>query len=180
MTDPLDERNSNISIGVACDASGFMRRQCPRCSLEFKEEVSADSIQDPLSAFVRRSLDLKETGPDSSEDQASNRSCPYCAHKGTYQDFFTPELTAMVLRIARREIISPLLERAFSGLNGSGGGFLSISVTTPPRGQRPITGPEPDDQVIVCCLACAKRFRVSEGWRGSVNCPYCHVTLFPQ
>lgn len=176
---------TSIGVSIACDHSGFMRYECCKCALEFKEAVDADSMQDILSASVTRSL--SEQGVESDEpakdSSIPNRCCPYCHYQAPRQDFIHSEVSSYLKHVVQREIIEPLISKMFSGFASGTRNtkFFSITMThSPSRSQRPFSGPEPDDQIVVRCLECKQRFKVFELWRGSIWCTYCETELFPQ
>lgn len=179
-----DDARTNLAVGIASDSAGFIRCECPHCGLNFKQEGETDAIQDAVSWSVYRYLSTQgldtEPGATSGPRQIC---CPYCARRGEQQDFIHPEIANYIQTTAVREMLEPMLAEAFRGFDdlGHSGGLISIKVSgSMRRSQRPISGPEPDDQVVVQCLACQERFKVDESWKGTIWCPTCQHELLPQ
>jgi hypothetical protein len=170
-----------LSVGLVSDESGFLRSECPHCGLNFKQHVDPAAFQDLLGAYIAQNI-------SDVEDKATSRSskatiCPYCGHRADGQSFLHSEMSQYIIRVIRREVVEPRLEKMakdfVKGLPRSGG-MVSVTVSgTFHRSQRPMLGPESDDQVIICCLSCQERFRVDECWRGQVQCPSCGNKMLP-
>jgi len=176
--------SDSLEVSLACDNSGFLRCECPHCMLEFKEAIDPSSMQDILSLTVTRYL--SENGVKSSETDShipfpSPRWCPYCEHESEQQNFIHSETHSYISQIARREILEPLVAKLFDGFDSHqhrNNKFFSIQITSSfTRSQRPISGPESDDQIIINCLDCKKRFKVIEQWSGIIRCHFCGIEL---
>jgi hypothetical protein len=104
--------------------------------------------------------------------------CPYCEHKSELSNTITEETVTYIHRHLMREIVIPMTNKAFSGLNDFGrntGGLISINLeysrgTLPPR---PIHGPEPCDMIEVDFLCCGQKAKVIESWISLESCIFC-------
>jgi predicted RNA-binding Zn-ribbon protein involved in translation (DUF1610 family) len=170
-------------VGLAYDTREFVRWQCPHCGLDFKLKAEANATQDVLATWMRRYLSSQGVhDEDDAVERPTSTSCPYCATTAVRQDFVHPDVAQFIRHFAFREIIEPLVSNMFrgfaSGIKSSK--FLTVKNSSSDfRAQRPMSGPEPDDQVVVRCLECQQSFTVEESWRGTVTCPACRATLLP-
>lgn len=179
------QNNVHFSLSLSMDKDRFLRRTCPSCGQDFKTETNEADLAWMLAPQIRR-MGL-EIGAD---DTRSNRHednlyCPYCGHKPEVSDTFTEETIRYIHRHIMREIILPMTNKAFSGIDDASknaGGFISISFeysrgTLPPR---PIHGPEPSDMIEVDFLCCGKKAKVLERWVSLRSCIFCgkRVELF--
>jgi uncharacterized C2H2 Zn-finger protein len=172
-------------IGVAADAQDFLRRQCPRCGLDFKQKGEPDQKHDSLAWWLQETVREEAASAKAEVPLPSGTltHCPYCGASDQSQAFVHPELVSYIRQIARREIIEPAIEKMLASFSSRlrSSKYLKVKVTAPSgRRPRPISGPEPDDQLRVRCLACGDVFKINEAWRGAVTCPSCSATLLPQ
>jgi hypothetical protein len=173
-----DDSIVRVEIGISADDDQYVRQSCPSCALEFKVQGDEADFKDALGWWASRAM--REGGFDAEVPALTTRlCCPYCRHEADRQDFLHDETQDYVRRIALREVLEPLIfrhledvERPFSG------GFVTFrAVGTDSRSPRPISGPEPNDMVRVCCFSCEARFKLNEGWAYPVVCPACFVAL---
>jgi len=179
-----DEIHRELLVGIASDGVHFVRYQCPGCGLDFKLKGDASAQQDALSWWLQETV--REGGAHTRESDADlpreDTYCPYCSSSGPRQQFFHPEVVNYIRQIARREIIEPMVAKLFGGFAAGLRSSKYVTVTVSEqsaRSPRPISGPEPPDQVVIECLACKCRFKVDECWRGSVRCALCSAELLP-
>jgi hypothetical protein len=180
MNDKEQEPGSlmHFGVSVACDPSGFFRRECPQCDLVFKEAADDAELLDPLTPPITRLIPSEEHGPR----ERARITCPYCGHKNDSQAFLAHDMLAILKRTALREVFEP---KFFDMLRDFGKGLptsspISVKISAHhSRSQRPLPGLEPDDQVAVRCLGCSSRFKVYENWRGTLFCPTCGIELQP-
>jgi ribosomal protein S27E len=180
-----DETTQRFLIGVAADADDFVRQQCAQCGLDFKMKVDPSDQNDGLSWWFQEAVREASGGDEESNPYSAEQKvyCPYCGTTAPPQDFVHPEVVSYVRRMAHREVIEPMLAQLFQGFTSGlrSSKYLKVTVTqATSRSPRPISGPEPDDQVRVRCLACHEQFKVDESWRGSVFCAACRTELLPQ
>ncbi|MDC3988387.1 hypothetical protein [Polyangium jinanense] len=173
-------------VSLACDTREFFRWQCPHCGLDFKLKVDADATQDVLASWMSRYLStqgVKDQDDTESITAPTLTTCPYCGTASERQDFVHPQVAQFIRAFAFREVVEPLVTKMFrdfaSGIKSSK--HLTVKASfSEARAQRPLSGPEPDDQVVILCLACRQEFTVEESWRGTVACPGCQTVLVPQ
>lgn len=176
-----DDSTVRLHIGIATDADGYLRQECPACLLEFKLRGDEVDFHDVLNSWASRAL--RDAGIESEgAEPAVKLACPYCAEQADRQDFLHPETRSLVRRITLREIAEPMLHRFFEELGESwsrgSGGFLTVrSEGNFTRSPRPISGPEANDMVRVHCMACDAQFKLMEGWGAVVCCPACFAKL---
>jgi hypothetical protein len=178
-----DETTRHYLIGVPVDSADFLRHQCPVCGLDFKLKSDPVDKQDSLSWWLHESVReaVKESVP-TPKPSTADTFCPYCVNAGPKQDFVHPEVVRFIRAIARREIFEPLVTKLFKGFTDGFRSSRNLQVTvshSSSRSPRPISGPEPADQVAIVCLTCGKSFKIDEGWRGTVRCPLCSTELLP-
>lgn len=173
----------HLLIGLASDVGGFLRWQCPHCGLDFKLKGAVEAQQDALGWWIQASIGQVEETAESDALPLAELCCPYCTHIEAKQRFAHPETVSYIRRIARREIVEPMVKEMLSGFGSKlkSSKHVRVTVSQPAvRSTRPISGPEPNDMVAVSCLACGGVFKVDEGWRGTVRCCLCRRDLLPQ
>ncbi len=181
----IHDEDPQLLVGIACDADLFFRQQCPRCGLDFKLKGSPSAQQDVLSWWVEHANEGSpvQAGEGEGTPRSDKIHCPYCSASEPKQRFAHPEVVAYVRRIARREIIAPMLSNFLRDLTAGARASKFVSWTVSEEGirsPRPISGPEANDQVVIMCLACKRPFKVDEHWRGTVRCVSCSEELVPQ
>lgn len=178
-----DDAQRQLVLTIAADSKDFLRKECPRCGLEFKLKGETTGQNDELSWWLEETIRGTEDAADQHEEPSGGLAriaCPYCADHRPKQEFTHPELLNYIRRIVRREVVEPKLAMMFqafaSGFQASK--HLKVKTSEPSgRSPRPVSGPEPDDQVAVRCIGCSGDFKVHEGWRGTVVCPFCSAEL---
>jgi hypothetical protein len=177
MKNEETENPITLAASLSTERGNFFRRTCPSCGRDFKTEVSPADLQWVVASQVRR-MGL-EIGVDSNQKERvqSYLYCPYCDHKAASGETMTEET---VHRLIRREIVLPMLHKAFGGLdNHRGSGMLSITVKHERSilPQRPIHGPEPPDMRVIEFLCCGEKIKVSEAWTGTNICTFCGTPI---
>jgi hypothetical protein len=131
-----------------------------------------------IAPQVRRyGLEIGEQ-QDSPQGHEVSFYCPYCQEQIEANKTLTEEAMRYIERHMMREIVIPMMHKAFSGFedgNRNTGGFISVRIeykreSLPPR---PIHGPEPADMIEVEFLCCGKNAKVSEGWTSIDKCVFC-------
>jgi hypothetical protein len=172
------EEPVNFAMSLSTEGGRFFRRTCPACGRDFKTEVSPGDLEWAVAPTVRRmGVDI---GVDSSKKKAEDNYlyCPYCDHKSLASETITDETRAYLHRLITRELVLPMVHKAFRGLDNFSsprGGFFSVEFRhersiLPPR---PIHGPELPDMRIVEFLCCGEKIKVSEAWTGVKVCTFC-------
>ena len=91
-------RGTATALELARDASGFVRRECPRCRRQFKTRPG------PADALVlQRQLASRAPFEDEHAGCAPGPacSCLYCGHRGDAGEFLTEEQHAHLEGLAR-------------------------------------------------------------------------------
>lgn len=185
MSDDDEDSKVTLQIGIPTDASGYLRHECPSCMLEFKIEGDEARFSDVVEWWTSRAIAESGLG-EAQESEVTNRgqmTCPYCSEPTDVQSFLHGEFRSYLIRVARREIVEPMmlgmlnnLERTFSR-HRRGPISFKIERGSEARSPRPIAGPEPDDMVRIFCASCGERFKIFEGWSGAIRCPSCSSEL---
>jgi len=146
-----------LSMSLALDSDGFLRRECPTCKREFKwlhAEEETDAAPMPEGGYY----------------------CPYCAIQAPPDAWWTPAQLELVENIVRREIVEPELEkfgRSLQDIGRGSGGFVTAKLETE---RAPEADPlvETDDQrrVDFTCHP-GEPVKVLDGWGGDVHCMIC-------
>jgi hypothetical protein len=144
----------SFSVSFPLDAEGFLRRECPSCSREFKW------------------LEQEEGEPMPADGYA----CPYCGSRSPSDGWFTRGQERIIEAAVDENVISPQLrglEETFSDLEKSSGGLLSARIERQPR-QRPSRLSERNDmrRVDFVCHP-TEPVKVLEDWNGPVHCLIC-------
>jgi len=180
--DTKDEQADTVSfqLAISTDNGRFLRRTCPSCGRDFKTEINPADIQWIVAPHMEQmGVDLGGA-PDKRSLAEDLLYCPYCDHPSKASDTLTEDTIRYAKLLLTREVVLPMMHRAFSGLNNMGSGlrnsFISISFSydrgmLPPR---PIHGPEPSDMKIITFLCCQKSIKVSDNWWQVSACTYCN------
>ena len=182
MQDHDSENRSQFSLSISTDRDKFLRRTCPSCGRDFKTEIDeADLAWAIAPQFKRMGLEIGAK-PEQEATTETHLHCPYCHHDDKASEMLSEEMTAYLHRYIMREVVLPMTNGLFSGLEDTGtrsGGFISISIKHsrsmyPPR---PMHGPEPPDMKIIEFLCCGKKAKVSENWDHVDTCVFCGTTV---
>jgi uncharacterized C2H2 Zn-finger protein len=190
MEENKDDNLVSLSISISADRDLFTRHTCPKCGLDFKVSQSENDITWLLHEQIKRQGEDLGISPkeESEADVEVTFCCPYCESIFEKKESFTEEMIDYAKRIAYREIILPMIDKMFGGLedsigrnNRSSGGFLSISVSFQHNRQakppRPFHGPEPDDMKIINFLCCNQKTKILENWNSTRFCVFCQTEI---
>jgi hypothetical protein len=171
-----EPRRVSMDVTIPLDAHGCVRRDCPRCGLDFKQAIAEADLSGILAASVSR---LKAAQGGQAESSPTSRCwCPYCGHEDDSQSFMHEEHVTYLRRLLYREFFEPLVRDLFSPFEElRSSRHMKVTVTRGPRSARPMLGPEPTDMARVRCLTCDELFKVMPEWRGNVCCPGCGLQL---
>jgi hypothetical protein len=148
------------SVSFPLDSDGFLRRECPTCEREFKwlpSSAGDDSTE---------SVDAVDPG---------GYYCLYCGVQADAGKWLTKAQVALVLHVARREFVDPILRDFASGLERQSSKFVTF------RANRNFgdTSSEPklteEDDMKRVDFAChpSEPVKVLEDWQGPVRCLVC-------
>ena len=189
MEEENDEGKFNLSISISADRELFTRRSCPKCGLYFKILADDNDITWLLNEQVKRQGSEIGVSPVESSDTESEIvfCCPYCESIFNSRDSFTEETLNYARRITYRDIVLPMINKMFGGLeeslggNRSSGGLFSISVSfkhnRQPKPPRPFHEPEPPDMKIIHFLCCNRKAKIMENWVSTELCIYCQTEI---
>lgn len=179
MSEAGDDSKFSFNLNVSIDRDKFFRRTCPKCGRDFKTGINEADIAWAVAPQIRR-MGLELGGlneQDPTETKSNELWCPYCECRSEVSETLTREITDYITRLVMREIVLPMTNNLFSGLEdiGGSGGLISIRIEHsrsiyPPR---PIHGPDHSDMKIIEFLCCKKKAKISEGWHGTSLCVFC-------
>jgi len=152
--------------------------------MDFKTEIDESDIAWAVAPQIQRmGLEIGSDQDSKGEPQHDQiLHCPYCDHSAEASEMLTGETVRYLHRFMEREVIFPMMNNMFSGLDNEGGqsgGFISVRIEHhrsfyPPR---PIHGPEPPDMKIIEFLCCGKKAKIAEGWDLISQCIYCGISV---
>lgn len=174
-----DDGVQSYSVSLSLDRDHFFRRACPNCGLEFKTIASDADINWLLANEVQRSTDFVEIVKPK-HDGSPTIECPYCENSAESTQMQTEETVQYLQRFAFREIVLPMFEQAFEGLDSrpkSGLISLSLSFDQGVKPVRPIHGPEPPDMAIIDLQCCGEQIKVRNLWIEIGRCPFCRTAI---
>jgi len=147
-----------IPLTFPLDADGFLRRECPICSRQFKWRPgkSADEFLAPDEYF-----------------------CPYCGLPAATDQWFTEEQVAFIHDEVMEKVVSPSLgelKQSLENLGRVSSGLIEASLDVPERQHAPPIF-EPNDMRIVE-FECHpdEPLKVLERWTEPVHCLICGQT----
>jgi len=147
----------DISVSFPLDSDGFLRRECPNCSRQFKwhhgpANEEAESHPDPASY-----------------------TCPLCGQPAGPNDWWTPEqldYAQGVAAPAALQLVQDELTQAFRGAAGKFLKFRASSSSDLPDEPMPLT--EADDMVIIASPCHSyEPVKVPEDALGPFHCLVC-------
>lgn len=154
----MDEiRSIEVTADTSSDGDGFVRRQCPTCSQQFKWHHG------PANAEAEQEAD------------ASVYFCPLCGEPAEPTEWFTDDQLHLIegaAQAAAVPVVDQMLDDILKGLSGPN---IRVKRTghleTPPR---PDPLVEPDDMVIVSSPCHAfEPVKVPERWVEPIFCLVC-------
>lgn len=189
MEEENNDTSVSLSVSVSADRDLYARRSCPKCGLDFKILADDNDITWLLKEQVKRQG--SEVGISPVEDSKSNIEskfcCPYCESTFDSKESFTEETINYARRIAYRDVVLPMINKIFGGLEDSfggnrpSGGLISISFSFKHNRQakppRPFHEPEPADMKIVHFLCCNRKAKIMENWSATKFCIYCRAEV---
>jgi hypothetical protein len=148
-----------FSLSLPLDSLGFLRRECPTCSREFKwhaDEPPAGAVSSPSQYF-----------------------CPYCGVAAAPDEWFTQEQIAFIRDQTMERTVNPSLaelQQTLQDLERTSGGLIKGSLTMP-EGQTAPPIFEPDDMKLIAfsCHPC-EPLKIVDTWTGVVHCLICGET----
>jgi hypothetical protein len=163
-------RGATTQLALASDASGFVRRECPRCRREFKTrpcESDALVLQRRLSSLFPFENEHEGFCP------VPDRSCLYCGHRASAEEWLTEEQRAHVEGLARawanhvRYEQLALVSRTLA--QNPRPTFIAVAPAELP-GPMPA---EPDDMRALPMLCCGEEAKALWDWDEPLFCPRC-------
>ncbi|GAA2816808.1 hypothetical protein GCM10010441_46680 [Kitasatospora paracochleata] len=140
-----------ISIQLALDPSGFLRRECPSCGDEFKwfYGETADRPEDFL--------------------EPENYFCPYCGTPSGKDSWWTPAQLDFIHSAASGPIVDQL-EQEISGFGLKFSRDATPDLSAPPN--------DPDDMMMVepPCHP-FEPLKIHEEWTSPIHCLMCGSTF---
>lgn len=183
MKNDESENKYLFNLSISTDRDKFLRRTCPSCGRDFKTEIDLADLAWALSPqFQRVGIEIgPKQDQEAGEPKKTYLRCPYCRYIAETSEMLTGEMITYIRRHLMREVVLPMMRKAFSGLDdtGSSGGFMSIRIEhsksiDPPR---PFHGPEPPDMKIVEFLCCGKKAKVADNWNQVEECIFCGTSV---
>jgi hypothetical protein len=151
--------NVELSMSLPLDDDGFLRRECPTCSREFKWLSSSGE-------------DAAENGGDSAV--LDGYFCPYCGVQAPLDAWWTKPQLERMNAVVYDEVVGPELEKFKKSVSGMGSGFIKASVKI----SRPDPVPELREELndmrridFVCHPD--EPVKVLEAWTDEVYCLIC-------
>lgn len=149
-----DEYEVQVSVSLPNDSDGFVRRECPHCTLQFKWHDGPANEQ--------------------AEQQPSlvTYYCPFCGQPASVDSWFTQDQVELIERTAMPDLMGLVqddLEAMFRGMKG----------VTYERGDDPVSEPpepltEPDDMTIVVSPCHSyEPIKVPDDHTGPLYCLVC-------
>jgi len=166
----VSPRGSATLLELACDASGFVRRECPRCRRHFKTRpgaLDARVLQRCLSSHV------SFEGEHEGEGALPESCCLYCGHRASAEEWLTEEQRAHVEGLARAWVNHVRYEQL---------SHISRTLAQNPRptfiavAPAALPGPmpaEPDDMRALPLLCCGEEVKALWDWDEPLFCPRC-------
>jgi hypothetical protein len=163
-------RSTLTQLQLACDPSGFVRRECPRCRRHFKTRpCTSDAL-----VLQRR---LSSLFPFENEHEGfgcvPDRSCLYCGHRASAEEWLTDEQRGHVEGLARAwanhvryEQLSHVSRTLAQNPRPT---FIAVAPAELP-GPMPA---EPDDMRALPMLCCGEDAKALWDWDEPLFCPRC-------
>lgn len=161
---------AEVSVELPRDASGFVRRQCPRCQRVFKTRpgpVDAAVVQRRLASL------FPFENAHESFDAVPDGSCLYCGHRAAADEWLTREQHEYLELLARAWANHVRYEQL---------AYVSRTLTHNPRPTfilvtpEPLPdtlGPEPDDLRTLFLVCCGEEVKALWDWDTPFFCPRC-------
>jgi hypothetical protein len=163
-------QGSAIWLELARDASGFVRRECPRCRRHFKTRPGASDalvLQRHLSSLFAFENEHEGCEP------VGECSCLYCGHRASAEEWLTEEQRAHLEGLARAwanhvryEQLSHVARTLAQNPRPT---FIAVAPAELP-GAMPA---EPDDMRALPLLCCGEDVKALWDWDEPLFCPRC-------
>jgi len=146
--------SEKITMPLALDKDGFLRRECPNCERQFKV-LPGESNTNEISV--------------------SAYSCPYCVENAAADSWWTKEQLEYATKYASAKIVEPKLDKFAKDIKrlNKPAGFVRFDVKHQTQ-SLPNTLQEPNDMRKIT-LPCHPNepLKIYEGWKGPVACLIC-------
>nr|WP_153867665.1 MULTISPECIES: hypothetical protein [Myxococcaceae] len=158
------------------DASGFVRRECPRCRRHFKTRPSpsdAGVLQRALCALSPFEVEERSASGDAHGACAPERSCLYCGHRAGAEAWLTEEQQAHLEALARAWGDHVRYEQLAHVARTLAQNPRPTFIAVPPA---ELPGPmpaEPDDMRVLPLLCCGEDVKALWDWDEPLFCPRC-------
>jgi hypothetical protein len=157
-------------LRLPLDATGFSRRECPRCRAHFKVRWTERESTILAAALARR---VAHAGP--APDPGGPRFCPYCAAEAPAEEFYTQASKERVDAEARRVDAEVRWHRLHLPAEwGAPGPRASapppvLSIDPPPWAALEAA----DDLLRIQLPCCGEEQKVTDAWLGPIRCHLC-------
>jgi hypothetical protein len=167
-----------ISVALPLDKDGFLRRECPYCSKQFKAKYKSEDIQGLLAEQFKNFMVSKEEKPKPEDEVKTtpNLFCPYCAQEAPPTHWWTHEQLDYIRTFAKNIMTRQINEQLIRPLSRMPRGSGPITMTF--KGQeikeeKPWISPEPDDMKIVELPCCQSQIKIEDSAHSKHYCLYC-------
>ncbi len=158
------------TASIPLDDEGFLRRECPYCTREFKvfvpnEERDSENEEEEYLGSGSEAESDEEQDDDSSED----RYCPYCGQTAPHDHWWSQQQLDY-LEVVQHNIATEMMEKAFGGRRKSNG-LISIEIDAKKLPEW--SEPEQNDMMHFELKCCETKMKFVEEWEGNLVCHYC-------
>ncbi len=166
--------DKSLLIGVPLDDEGFLRRECPFCSRQFKILLEKHEIElytnNFLSAFL--SSEEEEEANENDENQ-TDYFCPYCEQFEPFNSWWTQEQTNYFMIFAENhaaDLINNFVDSLSSSFKSNS--IMQFTANKMPK-KVPWISPEENDMKEFNLQCCDKKIKLLDGWTSIIHCHFC-------
>lgn len=171
-----------LDVSFPLDEDGFLRRECPLCSQEFKVKPTSAELRSEAERTTHAMLAQEaepRAGDEADSGEPRDRWCPYCGQQAPTTSWWTQGQVAylsvfarnIMARLVNEHLIRPM-RRSLGG--ASRGGVFSIEFKgSEMEEQEPWIAPESNDMSRFALPCCDRELKVQDAAGEVVCCFFC-------